>query len=183
MALKSTIFKARLNVADMDRNVYGDFNLTLARHPSETDQRMMLRLLAFALNADEQLEFGRGISTDDEPDLWGKNYTEEIDLWIDLGTPDEKRIRKACGQAREVIVYAYNERSAKLWWEKSQGSLQRHDNLTVCLFDDHTRDTIGDLVSKSMRLQITIQDNYVIFGDTANTVSFSPTILKAGNDR
>jgi uncharacterized protein YaeQ len=178
MAQSASIFKVEIQVSDMNRHYYGAHNLTIARHPSETDTRMMLRILAFGLNAGERLSFTRGISTDDEPDLWEKDYTGEIELWIDLGTPEDKRIRKACGLARKVIVYAYNERSANLWWDKYQNQLQRHANLAVCLFDDRTRDAIGDLVSKSMQLQVTIQDNDVFLGDTTNTVAFSPATLK-----
>lgn len=180
MAQSASIFKVELQVSDMNRHYYATHNLTIARHPSETDTRMMLRVLAFGLNAGEHMSFTRGISTDEEPDVWAKSYTGEIETWIDLGTPDEKRIRKACGLSREVIVYAYNERSAHLWWEKHQNQLQRHANLAVCMFDDLTRDAIGDLVSKSMQLQITIQDNDVFLGDTTNTIAFSTVTLKQG---
>lgn len=182
MAQSASIFKVEIQVSDMNRHYYAAHNLTIARHPSETDTRMMLRILAFGLHAGQRMDFTRGISTDDEPDLWEKNDSGEVKVWIDLGTPDEKRIRKACGIAREVNIYAYNERSANLWWEKYRNALQRHDNLTVRLFDDRTRDAVCDLVSKNMQLQITIQDNDVFFGDTTNTIAFSPTILKQGNN-
>ena len=107
MALKATIFKVGLQVADMERGYYGDHALTVARHPSETDERMMLRVLAFALHAGPDLAFGKGLSTDDEPDLWQRDLTGAIALWIDVGQPDEKLLRRACGRAREVVVYAY----------------------------------------------------------------------------
>ena len=106
MALKATIFKADLQIADMDRHYYGDHALTIARHPSETDERMMVRLLAFALHAHDMLAFGRGLSADDEPDLWQKDLTGAIDLWIDVGQPDEKRMLKACGRSSRVVVYS-----------------------------------------------------------------------------
>ena len=118
MALKATIFKAELHIADMERGYYHDHALTVARHPSETDERMMVRLLAFALNADETLAFGAGLSTDDEPDLWRKDLTGSIETWIDVGLPDEKRIRKACGRADEVFVYSYGGHAAQLWWQQ-----------------------------------------------------------------
>jgi uncharacterized protein YaeQ len=118
MALKATIFKAELSVADIDRGVYGDHTLTIARHPSETDERMMVRLLAFALHADERLEFGRGLSAEDEPDLVRRDLTGTLEQWIDVGLPDEREVRKACGRAREVIVYAYGGRAVPLWWDK-----------------------------------------------------------------
>ena len=111
MALKSTIYKAKLNVTDMDRQVYQEFPLTIACHPSETEARMMLRILAFALHADERLEFGRGISTDSEPDLWQKSLSDDVELWIDLGTPDESRLRKASGRAERVKLFVYGDRS------------------------------------------------------------------------
>jgi uncharacterized protein YaeQ len=118
MAIKSTIFKARLNIADMDRPYYGEHTLTLARHPSETDERMMVRLLAFALFADERLEFGRGLSAEDEPALWRKDYSGAIERWIEVGLPDEKALRKAAGRAAEVIVVAYGGRAMDVWWAK-----------------------------------------------------------------
>ena len=114
MALKATIYKAAVQVADIDRGYYADHELTLARHPSETEPRLMLRLLAFALNAAEGLEFGRGISTDDEPDLWQRDATGRILHWIDLGLPDERRLRRAAGRADRVTLYAYGRRSLRI---------------------------------------------------------------------
>src|SRR5688572_3604365 len=131
MALKATIFKARLQVSDMDRNHYATHALTLARHPSETDERMMVRLLAFALDADEALEFGRGLSAEDEPDLVRRDLTGVIQLWIEVGLPDERDLRKACGRARAVKVYTYGGRSADLWWTQNAAALARLANLTV----------------------------------------------------
>jgi len=125
MALKSTIFKAELSVADIDRGYYHDHALTIARHPSETDERMMVRLLAFALHADERLAFGRGLSTEDEPDLWQRDLTGAIDRWIDVGLPDERDVRKACGRAREVDVLAYGGRAVELWWQGACERLER----------------------------------------------------------
>ena len=93
MAPKATVIKAELQVTDLDRHYYASHNLTLAQHPSETDERLMVRLLAFALHADERLEFGRGLSDEDEPALWKRNYSDEIELWIELGQPDESRLR------------------------------------------------------------------------------------------
>src|SRR5258705_10302215 len=121
MALKSTIFKAELSVADIDRGYYRDHVLTIARHPSETDERMMVRLLAFALHADERLAFGRGLSTEDEPDLWQRDLTGSIEKWIDVGLPDEREVRKACGRARAVYVLAYGGRAGGVWGEGGRG--------------------------------------------------------------
>src|SRR5688572_178052 len=131
MATKSTIYKVELQLSDMDRHYYATHALTLARHPSETQERLMVRLLAFALHAGDALEFGRGLSSDDEPDLWRRSLSGEIELWIDLGQPDQSRIRKACGRAREVVVVNYAGRGADIWWEKNRKALARLDNLTV----------------------------------------------------
>src|SRR5450432_4940776 len=131
VALKATIFKAELSIADIDRGYYHDHSLTIARHPSETDERMMARVLAFALHADEALQFGRGISTDDEPDLWQKDLTGVIERWIDIGQPEEKLIRKACGRARQVFVYSYGGHDAGKWWHRVGAGADRCENLTV----------------------------------------------------
>ena len=125
MALKATVVKAELQLSDLDRHHYATYPLTLAQHPSETDQRLMARLVAFALFADERLEFGKGLSNEEEPDLWRRDYTGEIEQWIDLGQPDESRIRKACGRARQVIVVNYGGRVADLWWDKNAAALAR----------------------------------------------------------
>src|SRR4030065_2281301 len=129
MAIKATICKASLQIADMERHYYQDHALTLARHPSETDERMMVRLLAFALHAHEYLEFGQGMTADDEADIWQKDLTGAIELWIDVGLPDEKLVRKACGRANRVFIYTYGGRIADTWWDQCRGKLERIRNL------------------------------------------------------
>ena len=168
MALKATIYKATLNVTDMVRHVYEEFPLTIACHPSETEARMMLRLLAFALHADEQLQFGRGISTDDEPDLWQKSLTGDIELWIDLGMPDESRIRKACGRARQVLLMVYGDRSAAVWWPKQAPSLARFSNLQVVQVTDESLQALAELASSNMALQCVIDEGQVSFSSSGH---------------
>ena len=160
MALKATIFRAEVQVADMERNYYGTHALTLARHPSENDERMMVRLLAFALNAHERLEFGSSIGNDDEPDLWLKDLTGSIDLWIDVGLPDEKRIRRACGRSGRVIVYCYG-RGVDLWWKQTGDKLARSDNLSVIELPLAATQGIAKLAERNMKLNCTIQDGQV----------------------
>jgi uncharacterized protein YaeQ len=178
MALKATIFKADLQIADMDRNYYQGHALTLARHPSETDERMMVRLLAFALHADEALSFTKGLSTDDEPDLWLKDYSGEIKLWIDIGQPDEKRIRKACGRAEQVVIYCYSSRSAAIWWEQNSSKLQRFDNLSVINIAHDASKLMANLAQRNMQLQCTIQEGQVWLGDDSQTVQIDLTPWK-----
>lgn len=179
MALKATIFKADLNIADMDRNYYHDHTLTIARHPSETDERMMMRLLAFALHADENLAFGQGLSTDDEPDLWQKDLTGAIELWIDVGLPDEKLIRKACGRARHVFVYCYGGRGADIWWGQNSGKLEKLENLSVMSLPSLTTQAMAGLAQRNMQLQCTIQDGQIWLSDKNDTVEVTLSLVKA----
>ena len=151
MALKATIFKTELQIADMDRNHYQDYALTIARHPSETDRRLMVRILAFALHAHENLAFTRGLSTDDEPDLWCNSLSDEILLWVDLGQPDEKRIRKVCGRAREVWIYTYNDRSARVWFEQLGGKLERFENLHIIHLPETSINQLAALTQGNMQ--------------------------------
>ena len=165
MALKSTIFKAVIQIADMNRAYYAEHSLTIARHPSETDRRMMLRLLAFCVDADKALQFCKGISTDDEPDLWQHELHGEINHWIELGQPDEKRIRQACSRAGKVTLYSYNDRSIDIWWEQIKPKLQRFKNLTVARISDNEMDSLAELVQRSMQMQCTIQDDDIWLTD------------------
>jgi uncharacterized protein YaeQ len=160
MALKSTIFKADLQIADMDRQYYDGHALTIARHPSETDERMMVRILAFVLHASQALAFGKGLSADDEPDLWQKDLTGAIDLWIEVGQPDEKRILKACGRAAHVIVYSYSSMS-NIWWGQIAGKIERARNLSVFNLPAATSQALAALAQRNMQLQCTIQDAQV----------------------
>lgn len=155
MAISSTINKVSLTIADMDRHYYESHELTVAQHPSETDFRFMIRLIAFMANANEYLSFTKGIDSSEEPDLWQKSLSGEIELWIDLGQPDEKRIRKACGRAKQVIIYTYHEGKAKAWWNQQQSKLKRFDNLSVIHINAEGIDT---MIKRSMQLQCTIQD-------------------------
>jgi len=170
MALKATIFKASVQVSDTDRHYYQNHVLTLARHPSETDERMMVRLLAFALHAHEALLFGKGLSTDDEPDLWQKDLTGAIELWIDVGLPDDKRLRKACGRATQVVVYSYGGSGAQQWREQITSTVDRKRNLTVRRIAQTESQAMAKLAQRSMDLNYTIQDGQVWVADSKNTV-------------
>ncbi len=166
MALKSTVFKADLQISDMDRNYYQNHALTLAQHPSETEERVMMRLLVFALHADERLEFGKGLSSE-EPDLWRKDLTGQIELWIQLGQPDEQAIRRACGRAREVYVYTYSGNSAQVWWDKTGPDLQRCRNLAVIDIHAGSSKALAALAQRGLQLQCFVQDAQVqIMTDT-----------------
>jgi len=178
MASNATIFKATLQISDIDRQYYQDHAVTLARHPSETDERMMVRLLAFALHAHEALSFGRGISTEEEPALWIKDLTSAIDLWVDVGQPNEKSIRQACGRAKQVYVYTYGGRGADQWWEKNLSLLERLDNLTVMNLPLEGGRMLAQLAQPSMQLQCTIQERHIWMTDGEITAHIELTIVK-----
>lgn len=177
MALKASIFKISLDISDMDRHYYQSHSLTLARHPSETDLRMMVRVVAFALNAHEDLAFTKGLSTQDEPDLWNKSLSDEIELWVDLGQPDEKRIRQACGKAKQVLIYGYQNRQAGPWFKGIEASLGRFNNLKVVQIPSEQAEALETLVSKNMSLQVSIQDGEVFISNEDTQLSVIPQQL------
>jgi uncharacterized protein YaeQ len=177
VALKSTIFKVRLDIADMDRHHYQDYHLTIARHPSETDERMMMRILSFALFAHEDLELARGLSTDDEPDLWQKELSGEIEHWIDLGQPDEKRIRRACGRARQVSIVCYSGNSAAIWFDKIKNSLTRFSNLQIFSISAQQAELLAGLVGRTMTLHISIEDRQVFISAGNEAFTIDPVVL------
>jgi len=174
MALTATVRKADLQISDIDRGYYASHNLTLAQHPSETDERLMARVFAFALNATERLEFGRGLSADDEPDLWLRDYTGDIELWVDLGQPDESRIRKALGRSRRVQVLTYGGRASDLWWERSGKALQRNTALEVVDLPAEFVDAFGASIQRSMRWDVLVQDGIWQWMADGNTLEVIP---------
>jgi uncharacterized protein YaeQ len=165
MALKSTIYKADLQIADMDRHYYADHALTIARHPSETDERMMVRLVAFAMFASERLEFCKGLSDVDEPDLWETDLTGAIVQWVDVGQPDERRILKAAGRAEQVRVISYGGRASEIWWKPLESRVARVRNLTMLNLHEGCAAALAALAQRSMRLQCTIQEGQLWFGN------------------
>jgi uncharacterized protein YaeQ len=178
MALKATIFKVELSVADIDRGHYADHSLTIARHPSETDERMMVRVLAFALFAHERLEFGSGLSSEDEPDLVQRDLTGAIERWIDVGLPDEREVRKACGRAREVDVLAYGGRGVPLWWEGVRGRLEGQERVAVWEIPPEASQALAAMAARSIRLQVTIHDGHILITDHDSAVATELRVLK-----
>lgn len=179
MAQKATIYKVELSVSNMDRHYYETHKLTVAKHPSETDERLMVRILAFALNAHEHLEMTKGISTDDEPDIWQKSLSGELELWVALGLPSEKVIRQSCGKANEVIVYCYGGRTAEMWWDKIKNSTTRFDNLQVINLTEDDTSALGQQANRAMKLQVNIQDGDVMVSVDGTIVNVTPVPWKA----
>lgn len=174
MAQKATIYKVELSVSDMDRHYYETHKLTVAKHPSETDERLMVRILAFALNAHAQLEMTKGLSTDDEPDVWQKSLSGELELWVALGLPSEKVVRQSCGKSDQVIVYSYGGRTAEMWWEKIKNSTTRFENLQVTNFSELDTSELAKLANRAMKIQVNIQDGEVMVSIADSIVYVTP---------
>ena len=186
MAIKSTIFKASLQIADIDHGYYADHALTLARHPSETDERMMVRLVALALNAhhlqttcggDGTLAFGAGLSDPDEPDVWLRDFTGRTRLWVEVGQPEEKPILKACSKADQVAVYAFSH-AADVWWKGIANKLTRPQNLSVWRLPSDTAPQLAALAERSMQLQATVQEGSLTLGNARDAVTLECTRWK-----
>ncbi len=181
MALKATIYKANVQLADMDRHVYVDHALTLARHPSETDERMMIRLLAFALNAPADndhgaLEFAKDLWDTDEPGLWQKDLTGQIEHWIDVGQPDDKRLMRASSRSGRVSVYSFSA-STPIWWSGIANKITRADNLSVWQVPAEQSQALATLAQRTMQLQVTVQDGAVWVGDAQRSIEVHPQRL------
>jgi uncharacterized protein YaeQ len=186
MALKSTIFKANLQIADIDHGYYADHALTLARHPSETDERMMVRLAALALNAhalqdvcngDGTLAFGAGLSDPDDPDVSLTDFTGQKRLWIEVGQPEDKPISKACNKADAVLLYCFSH-SAEIWWKGIETKLTRLDRLQVWRIPAERSQALAKLAQRSMQLQATIQEGALMLGDGTHNVDIEPVRWK-----
>ncbi len=178
MASNATVCKAQLQISDMDRNYYAAHALRLAQHPSETETRLMVRLVAFALYADPALEFGRGLSSDDEPDLWQRSLTGDIELWIELGQPDESRLKKACGRASKTLLIGYGGRGFGVWWEKNGAALVRLKNLRVIEIVATEVEAIAQLYARNMDLQCMIQDGELQMMAGSDSISVTPLLLQ-----
>jgi uncharacterized protein YaeQ len=182
LALKSTIFKANVSIADIDHAYYADHTLTLARHPSETDERMMVRLAALALNAhqlqtecngDGVLAFGAGLSNPDDPDVSLRDFTGRTRLWIEVGQPEDKPLTKACSKADRVAVYCFSH-AAEIWWRGIETKLSRLANLSVFRVPASASQSLAALAQRSMQLQATVQEGTLMLGDGASTVDIEP---------
>ncbi|WP_078120386.1 YaeQ family protein [Thiosocius teredinicola] len=178
MALNATIFRCVMQISDLDRGYFNDHTLTIARHPSETDERMMVRLLAFALHAHPDLHFTRGLSQDNEPDIWQKSLTGDIDLWIEVGQPDERRLRKALGRARRVVVYCYQQRSADVWWQQIASKVANLDALSVYKLPDGVSEHLARFAERNMTLQCLVQDGEIWFSSMQDNLRFIPEQLQ-----
>ncbi len=182
MALKATIYKAQLQIADMDRPLYADHALTLALHPSETEERLLIRLLAFALQvpADDErgnLVFAKGLSDTDEPDLWQPDLTGQLVHWMEVGQPDDRRLIKACGRAERVTLYTYGPAVA-VWWAAIENKLTRLNNLTVWQIPAEQSQALAKLAQRAMQWQLTIQDGHIWLHADQGDVEIVPQVLK-----
>ena len=179
MALKATIYKITLNISDTDHHRYLSQTLTVAQHPSETVQRVVVRLIAWALNAHEELTFTKGLCADDEPEIWRKHLHGDIAEWIEVGLPDERRLKKACNRADQITLYTYGERNAALWWSQNEKNLMQHNNLSVIDIDDQSIQPLVDALGRTADWQVTIADQMVYISSDQVDISFTPNVWKA----
>jgi uncharacterized protein YaeQ len=180
MALRSTVYKIELQVSDLDRRVFESRSLALARHPSETEERLMVRLLAYALHLGEGLEFGRGISNEDEAAIWQRDLTGRLLLWIEVGLPDERVLRRACGRADAVVLYTYGGRAAAQWWSQTGASLERLSNLQVFDLPQPFTLALAEQAARSLQVQVTVQDREVWFSIGDQTLTTTPELRRNG---
>jgi uncharacterized protein YaeQ len=161
VATKPTIYKLRIALSDLERNYYDTLNLTIALHPSETPERMMARVMAYCINAQEGLSFAKGLSDVDEPDIWIRTMDQQTSLWIDVGEPSHDRIKKASRQAKQVRVYSFNSKS-DVWWDqgKSKFGMLKAD---IFRLNQSEIEALTKLLSRTMDLSVTItgQSAYV----------------------
>ena len=179
MALGATVYKATIDVSDLDRDSYGNYVLTIARHPSETEERLMLRVLAFCRLAGERLEFGRGLSTEGEPALWEIDDTGAIVQWIEVGCPDVKQVRKAAGRSEHVQIVAYGEDRVEPWWEGNKGDFAKIGKLTVVSVPDDQVTALASMASRNMKLAVTIQDGILWISDDRDSLQIEVTDRKS----
>ncbi len=183
MALKATIYKAQLQIADMDRQLYADHALTLAQHPSETEERMLIRLLAFALEVPHDdhrgmLLFARGLSDTDEPDLWQHDLSGQLVHWLEVGQPDDRRLSKACGRAERVSLFTYGP-SVAVWWAGIENKLTRLENLSVWQIPNEQSQALAKVAQRAMQWQLTIQDGQIWLHADSHDLEITPQRLMA----
>ena len=154
MAIKPTIYKFRISLSDLNRDYYDSLNLTLAQHPSEKIERMMVRVLAYCINAQKDLTFTKGLSEIDEPDIWVRTLDEQTALWIDVGEPSVDRVKKSCRLADEVKVYCFNSK-ADVWWSQSESKLKQLD-AAIYKFEWEEILELTKLVERTMDLSISL---------------------------
>ena len=183
MALRATIYKVELQVNDLDRQIFDSVSLSLARHPSETEERLLVRLLAFAFNLCEGLVFGRGISSEDEATLWQHDLTGALGLWIEVGLPEERMLRRAAGRANQVVLYTYGGRTAAQWWAQNRDALARIDNLRVVELPPAFTQARAALASRNLQMQVTVQEGEVWISAGDQTLHIIPEVLKAARPR
>lgn len=177
MALNSTIYKAELHISNLNTHYYEQHKITMARHPSETEERLMVRLLAFTLFAEEGLIFGKGVSEEQEPAIYKKSLTGGIELWIEVGLPEERRIRRACGLAKQVAVVIYGKRAATLWWQENAEALQKRNNLTVIQLPSAATEELAALADRNMLINCIIEGSQVSVSTGKTTLTIEPLTL------
>ncbi len=169
MALPPTIYRASIELADTDRGCYETLTATLARHPSETAERLVTRLLAYALCYEEELVFTKGISAGDEPDLWRKGPDGRILLWIEVGLPEAERLLKSARHAERVVLFAYGG-SRWRWEAQHLAKLGRAENITVLSVAQEFIDQLVEQLQRGIHWSLTVTDGSLYLNVAGTTL-------------
>lgn len=176
MALKPTIYKFRISLSDLNRDYYNTLNLTVAQHPSETVERMMVRVLAFCLNAQEHLVFTKGLSEIDEPDIWVRSLDDQTLLWVDVGEPAADRIKKNCRLSQEVKIYCFNSK-ADVWWSQIENKINQL-SASIYKFDWENIQALAAMVKRTMDVSVSITGNSIYVATESGECEINYITLK-----
>jgi uncharacterized protein YaeQ len=168
MARGASIHRAQIELSHVDRGVYETLQLTVARHPSETLDRMVMRILAFGLRYAEDLAFGRGVSATDEPDLWRREGDGRVIEWIDVGRPDAKRLIQASRKSTRCQLFVFGDRGRR--WRKAQlETMKAPANLGVAYIDDGFVASLAATADRQIAWAMTVFESaiYLTTGDTS----------------
>lgn len=173
MARGATIYRAIIELSNVDRDRYAELAVTVAQHPSETRERMVVRLLAYALRFEEGLEFGRGVSATDEPDAWSRHGDGRVRQWIEVGQPDPKRLVKAARRSETVTAFAFGA-GVERWREALLAKIDPPANLGVCGLDSGFIDRASDRLDRTIRWSLTQSEGCLFLGIGADTFETTP---------
>ncbi|MBJ21925.1 MAG: YaeQ family protein [bacterium] len=175
MARGSIIYRTQLELSLVDRDVYAERTMSVARHPSETLERTLLRVIAFALRFEEGLEFGRGVSATDEPDLWSRQGDGRVREWIEVGQPDGKRLVKASRQSERVTLFAFGDGVTR--WKTAQlDSIDAPANLSAARIDDGFLRDLAAQSDRQLRWSITLSEGILFLSTGARSFETTPEI-------
>lgn len=179
MAKGSRIYKVKLFISDIDRNCYEQLELTVAQHPSESDERLLARLLAFGLEYESGLAFGGGVSSTDQAPIWLRNDYEEVQHWIEIGQPDPDRLAKLNKRQPRLTLYTYGA-NAHRWWHQHSPNLSKLQRLKAVQLDYDALQTLVSAMTSGFELQLNRQDEVLYLGLNDQQAEMQLAFLQPG---